>query len=172
MRINDVVETDKLPRDLHLLHGLPNVVLAHERLPGVAFARLHELFSSSFNLLEPQIVFLRLLQQLQSVELVHSLYTGAVLQSSDLVELVLQFLPSDLLLPLLPDLRANGLKLDKETTHESSQGREGASTPQNAEIARRRNIFPFLFYDQLFFVFARPLWTPHIEYVPGPPPGP
>ena len=64
MRIDDVVETDELPRDLHLLHGLPNVVLAHERLPRISFARLDELLSSSFNLLESQIVFLRLLQQL------------------------------------------------------------------------------------------------------------
>ena len=116
MGIDDVVQTDKFARDLHLLHGLSNMMLAHERLPGIALARLHELFSSSFNLLEALVVFLGLLQQLQSVELVHSLYTGAVLEPSYLVELVLELLARDLLQPLLPDLRANGLKLDKETT--------------------------------------------------------
>ena len=127
MRIDNVVERNKLPGNLHLLHGLADVVLAHERLPGVAFARLHELFSSSFNLLEPQIVFLRLLQQLQSVELVHSLYTGAVLQSSDLIQLVLEFLASDLLQSFFPDLRSNGLKFDKETT--PMMGRRERTTP-------------------------------------------
>ena len=44
--------------------GLSNMMLAHERLPRISFARLDELLSSSFDLLESQIVFLRLLQQL------------------------------------------------------------------------------------------------------------
>ena len=90
MGIDDVVQTDKFAGDLHLLHRLADVVLAHEALPGIPLPSFHELLSSSFDLLEALVVFLRFLHQLQSMELVHALDASAVLQPRDLVQLGLE----------------------------------------------------------------------------------
>ena len=102
MGIDDVVQTDKFSGDLHLLHGLANMMFAHERLPGISLARFHELFSSSFDLLEALVVFLRFLHQLQSMKFVHALDARAIFQPSYFIEFVLQFLPGHFFEPLLP----------------------------------------------------------------------